>query len=109
MYVMPVSSGSIINPLQSIFGESTKSVDKVLQGVEGGGESFQSKLINSINEIKGMEDKSEQYSYELAMGNTENLEAMMINTSKLNTTIDLATTITSRVVNTYKEILQMQV
>jgi flagellar hook-basal body complex protein FliE len=107
---MPVSSGSIIDPLKSIFDESTKSVDKVLQNEnDDNSSSFQNKLVNALNEIKGMEDSSEQYSYEIAMGNTENLEAMMINSAKLNTTVSLATTITSRVVNTYKEILQMQV
>jgi flagellar hook-basal body complex protein FliE len=56
-----------------------------------------------------METQSSQDSYDLAMGNTDNLEQIMINSAKLNTTMQLATTITSKVVSTYKEILSMQI
>jgi flagellar hook-basal body complex protein FliE len=109
MYVAPITSGSIITPIQSIFNPNNEKDETLLGEVGEISGSFESKLLNAINEIKGMEDASEQYSYEIAMGNSENLEAMMINTAKLNTTIDLATTITSRVVSTYKEIMQMQI
>ncbi|MDR0919135.1 MAG: flagellar hook-basal body complex protein FliE [Oscillospiraceae bacterium] len=109
MYVAPITSGSIITPIQPLFNQDNEKTETLLGGLGESGGSFQSKLLNAINEIKGMEDQSEQYSYELAMGNSENLEAMMINTAKLNTTVDLATTITSRVVSTYKEIMQMQI
>lgn len=106
MFVKPVTSGTVIEPIKSLFEKDIKNEDTPALS---GSNNFAGTLAKAINEIKGMEDLSEQYSYEVAMGNTDNLEAMMINTAKLNTTVQLATTVTSRVISTYKEILQMQV
>lgn len=106
MFVKPITSGTVIEPIKSLF---EKDVQKEGNEIINGTSNFAGTLAKAINDIKGMEDLSEQYSYEVAMGNTDNLEAMMINTAKLNTTVQLATTITSRAVSAYKEILQMQV
>jgi flagellar hook-basal body complex protein FliE len=104
--ISPITSG-VIDPIKSIFNQGAESTSTLLQETEG--ESFSDKLANSIQAIKDMETQSSQDSYDLAMGNTDNLEQIMINSAKLNTTIQLATTITSRVVSTYKEILSMQI
>jgi len=107
MFIKPITSGEFIQPLKSIFEHGEKKESGAdLKSVAG---SFSNALAKAVGEIKGMEDLSEQYSYEIAMGNTENLETAMINTAKLNSTVQLATTITSRVVSTYKEILAMQI
>jgi flagellar hook-basal body complex protein FliE len=107
MYVAPITSGSVIDPIESIFKKGAESTSEILKDTDG--DTFADKLTNSIQAIKDMEAQSAEDSYNLAMGDTTNLEQMMINSSKLNTTMQLATTITSRVVSTYKEILQMQV
>jgi flagellar hook-basal body complex protein FliE len=109
MYVAPITSGSVITPLSSLFDEGVKAVDNITESDSENQLSFSSTLAKAIGEINEMENQSNQYSYEIAMGNTENLEEMLIHNTQLNTAVQLATTITSRVVSTYKEIMSMQI
>jgi flagellar hook-basal body complex protein FliE len=56
-----------------------------------------------------MEQESQQNTYDLAMGNTNDLEGVMIQAAKTSTTIEVTTQIVSKAIGAYKEILQMQV
>ncbi|MDR0984235.1 MAG: flagellar hook-basal body complex protein FliE, partial [Ruminococcus sp.] len=71
--------------------------------------SFLDALKSSISEIRAMEQESQQNTYDLAMGNTNDLEGVMIQAAKTSTTIEVTTQIVSKAIGAYKEILQMQV
>lgn len=74
----------------------------------GNGSSFASMLENAINGVKDMETASNQSAYDVAMGNTDDIQNAMILSAKAESAINLTTQITSRAVNSYKEIMQMQ-
>ena len=52
---------------------------------------------------------SNKASYDLAVGNTDDTTAVMLAATKAETAIQLTTQITTRAVNAYKEIMQMNI
>ena len=70
---------------------------------------FEDTLINAVQKVKNLEDKSNQASYDLAVGNTDDLTSVMLSATKAQTAIELTTQITSKAVNSYKEIMQMNI
>ena len=51
----------------------------------------------------------EKLIYDLAVGNTDDLTAVMLAATKAETAVQLTTQITTRAVNAYKEIMQMNI
>ena len=72
-------------------------------------ESFFDVLADAIGGVKAMEKQSEQDSYDLAMGYTDDLDSVMVQSAKTTMAIELTTQLVTQAVNTYKEIIQMQV
>jgi len=71
--------------------------------------SFADTLGKKIAEIKSLEQKSLDSAYAVAMGQTEDIEGAMIDATKASVAIETAVQITTRAVNAYKEIMQMQI
>lgn len=106
MYIVPITE---FTPIDSV-----ESLDKVSAGLSGEQEgnhteSFSDVLMNAINGVREMEEKSQQDAYNLAMGKTDDIESIMIQSAKISTAIEITTQIVTRAVNSYKEIIQMQI
>ena len=71
--------------------------------------SFEDVLTNAVGKVKDLETDSNQASYDLAVGNTDDLTSVMLAATKAQTAIQLTTQITTRAVNAYKEIMQMNI
>lgn len=70
---------------------------------------FGSMLTDAIANVKELEDASNQASYDLAMGYRDDVQNIMLETAKAQTAIEMTVQITTRAVNAYKEILQMNI
>lgn len=92
-----------VTPLKSIEGASG---DKAASSE---GSDFGSVLKSAISDVKEMEDASNQASYDLAMGYRDDVQNIMLETTKAQTAIEMTVQITTRAVNAYKEILQMNI
>ena len=66
-------------------------------------------LKNAVENLKETQIQSQQDNYDLAMGNTDNLAAIMIKSAKADAAVTMTVQLTSRAVNAYKEIMQMQI
>lgn len=73
------------------------------------GQSFESALMDAVNGVKELENKSNSDAYDLAVGKTDDLTSVMLSSVKAQTAIQTATQITTRAVNTYREIMQMNI
>ncbi len=100
MFIVPLSSMPTIDELSrkdDIYGKEEKS------------ESFGDILKQKIQGVKDLEMQSLQSAYDISTGVSSDLESAMIDSAKATTAIQMTTQLTSRIVNAYKEIMQMQV
>lgn len=70
---------------------------------------FSSVLKNAVSEYENLQQVTEQDANSLAMGEADNLAQIQINSLKAQAALQTTVQLTSRVVNAYKEIMQMQV
>jgi flagellar hook-basal body complex protein FliE len=97
-----------ITPLPSI--GSVEQADSLRQSTEKNvhipfADIFQETLTN-YEEAKAV---SSEDAYRLAMGLEDDLHTVMINSEKATAALELTVQLTSKAVNAYKEIMQMQV
>lgn len=102
---MAIEATSFIRPIERL--ESITETNKT-DGLTATSD-FEQTLKDKIQEVRDLEAASNQASYDLAMGKTDDLTSVMIQTTKAQTAIELTTQVTTRVVNAYKEIMQMNI
>lgn len=85
------------------------STQEVSAGEKNQTSSFEDKLVDAVQKVRDLENESNQASYDLAVGNTDDLTGVMLSATKAQTAIQLTTQITTRAVNAYKEIMQMNI
>lgn len=70
---------------------------------------FKDMLKNAINEVDSLQKNAEQKTLELAMGKSDNLHDVVIATEKANMALQLTLEIRNKMVESYQEIMRMQV
>ena len=107
VFIVPLTEMTSLNSIDGIskIGSGSINIDDDKEKEE----SFADTLKSAIMGVKELEMKSQQDSYDLAMGKTDDIEGIMIQSAKTTTAIEITTQIVTRVVNTYKEIMQMQI
>lgn len=66
-------------------------------------------LKDAMQTMQETQEVSKQDSYDLALGKTDDLHTVQINSMKASTAVELTAGLTSRALNAYKEILQTQI
>jgi flagellar hook-basal body complex protein FliE len=69
---------------------------------------FQDIFKDMINQTQEAQAISNQDSYNLAMGNTDDLHNVMINAEKAAIALELTVQVTSKAISAYNEIMRMQ-
>lgn len=97
MVIVPLSSLQHIAPM-----ETTSNISE-------GKLNFSNIFEEALNNARETQAISEQDAQDLALGKTDDLSKVMINSAKANTALQMTVELTSRAVSSYKEIMQMQV
>lgn len=102
---------SAMEPIQAI-EKMTFSPDKAEQ--TGGANAqpaipFSNVLQNAVNEYTTLQQTADTESQQLALGSTDNLAQVTIDSLKAKAALQTTVQLTSRIVSAYKEIMQMQV
>jgi flagellar hook-basal body complex protein FliE len=71
--------------------------------------SFQSILDGAISAVNDTYAASQYDAYQLAFGDVDDMSEIMINTLKAETMVQTTVQITARVINAYKEIMNIQI
>ena len=101
--------GTFFTPIQPIqLMDFSKGSENNTKEVNSSG-SFQNFLENAIEEVNQTTQAASDDGYSLAIGDTDDLAQLQINGLKATAMIQTAVQITSRAVNAYKEIMQMQI
>ncbi|MBQ7046926.1 MAG: flagellar hook-basal body complex protein FliE [Oscillospiraceae bacterium] len=105
MFIVPLTSSMpSIERLESI-----GKIDPIVEQKEETPETFGDILKMKIQGVKDLEMHSLQSAYDISTGASSDLESAMLDSAKASTAIEMTTQITTRVVNAYKEIMQMQI
>ena len=98
----------------SNFIQPIKSIDFLLRPETSavpstGNIPFENILKDAINGTKELTAITEQDNANMLLGDVDNLAQIQINSLKAKTMLQTTVQLTSRVVNAYKEIMQMQI
>lgn len=98
---------SFISPISSV-GELNAAGEQ--QGVQkNSGAGFQQLLSQAVGELEQAGVAAAQNNTALALGNVNDLAQVQIDAMKAQTLLQTTVQLTSRMVNAYKEIMQMQI
>lgn len=93
-----------IKPMESM--DFTAQSEKVSSTTKTG---FASILENAVKEYQQASAVADNDSYNLSIGNADDLAQIQINSLKAEAMLQTTVQLTSRVVNAYKEVMQTQV
>lgn len=99
MFIVPISQLPSISPVT----ESAKVSESASIG-----SSFENVLNSAIQRLEDVQSISDNDSIDLALGRSDDLHSIQINTMKATAAIELTASITSKVLSAYKEILNLQ-
>ncbi|MBM7623526.1 flagellar hook-basal body complex protein FliE [Sporohalobacter salinus] len=71
--------------------------------------SFQEVFSNALNKVNNLQKKQDIMSEKLATGEVENVHQVMMSATKAKLSLDLTLQIRNKIVESYKEIMRMQV
>lgn len=100
MFIVPISPMESIDSLR----ESTEVQTQKQVGIP-----FGDILQESMQNLQEIQRIAQQDAYDLAMGTVDDLATISINSAKATAALELTVEISSRAINAYKEILQIQI
>ena len=96
-----------ITPIKPM--EFTGSTSAAGSAPQGQGASFSDLFSNALHNLEEVTQTANQDSVNLALGDVDDLAQLQINAMKAHTMLQTTVQVTTRIVNAYKEIMQMQV
>lgn len=103
MYIIPLTEMSAISPT-FITPAKTVAEEKKDNTI-----SFGDILKTKIQNVKDLETQSLQSAYDISTGASNDIDAAMMSATKASTAIEMTVQLTTRAVNAYKDILNIQV
>jgi len=104
---MPVALITPLEPMKAIEPMAERAGNLIK--TDNSGQSFEQRLESAINNVRDLEEASNKASYDLAVGKTDDTTGVMLAATKAQIAIQMTTQITTRAVNTYREIMQMNI
>ncbi len=109
-FIVPLTPMATITPLTPVNGTKAAGAAQQIDGQTDGEEgSFLHTLQEKIQGVKDLETTSLDSAYAVALGQSDDIESAMLDAAKASIAIQTTTQITTRAVNAYKEIMEMQV
>lgn len=99
---------NFVSPIQPIQPMSFSKIGEIEKGAESS-TSFLNTLKDAVNEYAALQQSVDADNTALALGETDNLAQIQIDSLKAEAALQTTVQLTSRVVNAYKEIMQMSV
>ncbi len=104
MFIVPITP---ITPMEGI-SEVGKAA-KAAPAAENGQFSFSSILQDAINNVRETSAAENADAYNLTIGNADNLHDLQINQEKAYLSIELLQSVRNKILDSYKEIMNMGV
>lgn len=102
MFIVPMSQLPAISELS----QAAQSGDSKISSSHL---PFADVFKDAVQNVRATQAQADQDAYDLAMGKTDDLHTVMINSEKAATAIELTVQITSKAISAYNEIMRLQV
>lgn len=98
---------TFITPVSSIDSLDFSNEPQKTPGTEKA--SFQNFLSQAVHELESTSDATDENNTALVLGDVDNIAQLQIDALKTQTLLQTTVQLTTRMVNAYKEIMQMQI
>lgn len=98
-----------INSVKGITDFTPISFDKTAGTSNEGGLSFSEILNNAISKVNDLQLESDKLTDEFATGKTDNIHQVLIAAEKADVALQLTMQIRTKILDAYKEIMNMQI
>lgn len=106
MNIVPIT---MMKPIESLEGLNTHLGNGIEMPQSPQAGIFSDILSNAIDEVKATQQVSMEDSINLANGTVDDMAQVLINSDKAATAIEFTTEVSTRVINAYKEIMNMNI
>lgn len=107
MNIVPIT---MMKPIESLEELNSTRLAKGIEMPESPQSGIFSDILNNaIDEVRATQEVSMNDSINLANGSVEDMAQVLINSDKAATAIEFTTEVSTRVINAYKEIMNMNV
>ncbi len=103
---------SIQSALQSVQNSTLTSSSLFTDKMETNGEDFSSifnAMIDSLNETNDLQNAAEEEEIRFALGESENTHDLLIAQTKANVALQFTVAVRDKMLEAYREIMQMQI
>lgn len=103
---------SIQNALQSVQDSTLTSSALLTNKTKTNGEDFSSifnAMVDSLNETNDLQNAAEEEEIRFALGESENTHDLLIAQTKANVALQFTVAVRDKMLEAYKEIMQMQI
>lgn len=100
MYIVPISTGSAITPFKSAFA-AEKAVPTE--------NSFQNMFSDAVSNLEGLNEIKAQDGVALSLGNIDDIGQMQVNSQKAEVALQLLVQMRNKILDSYQEILRINV
>lgn len=104
MRISPISSSTSIGSIGSISSSGAKA-----EVSESGGPSFKDAVKNAIKEVNHLQNQADTAATKMATGEIEDVHQAMIAMQKAKLALEFTIQVRNKVVESYQEIMRMQV
>lgn len=106
--IVPFGKGPSMQPLDPSFGATPPAVVREGQSVEDGAGGFMELLGDLAADVSEAQNKANEQVAQLAAGNSDNVHQVMLSLAKAEISFDYMMAVRSRLLETYKEVMRMQ-
>ena len=98
-----------ITSIYSAYNDTLSSMSGISDDVGGDFSSILDSMMNSLNETNTLQNQAEAAAIEFALGESDNTHDLLIAQTKANTALQYTVAVRDKLIEAYREIMQMQI
>lgn len=98
-----------ITTIYSAYGDALSSLTGSSEAKSGDFSSILDSMINAVDETNSLQNYAEQAEIQFALGESENTHDLLIAQTKANVALQYTVAVRDKLIDAYKEIMNMQI
>lgn len=109
MAIAPIPPLSLLNPVNSVQTSQVNPINSASNGVAKAGSDFGKFLTDALNGVDALQKNAEAASLGLATGQIQDIHTVMIAEQKASLALNMTVQVRNKVIESYQEIMRMQI
>ena len=98
-----------ISSIYSAYNDTLSSLSNISDKSSGEFSSILDSMINSLNETNILQNQAEASAIQFALGESDNMHDLLIAQTKANTALQYTVAVRDKLIESYQQIMQMQI